>query len=182
MYHVHWKISIDEGATACCQPNIETSPRVCWEVCLTAGPGAGIGHKIVARLAKLLCVSVQLCRPTPAVFAQCCLEVGPASQICLRYTAASCLYPVHCLNLLLCRSDRMLAVHVHTSIFVCIYPISSVHTKFFCTFYIQTFSRFRSWMMPLWHPLAFCEISKLVRPLMKNLFPLISPWLIMLQY
>ena len=27
-----------------------------------------------------------------------------------------------------------------------------VHTKCFCTFYIQTFSRFRNWMMPLWHP------------------------------
>ena len=49
------------------------------------------------------------------------------------------------------------------------------HTKCFCTFYIQTFSRFRNWMMPLWHPWVFWDKRKLVRPLMKNLFPLISP-------
>ena len=75
VYHVHWERSMDEGRGQLIQPQSV-------EGCLNAGPGAGIRDQIVARLATLQRVCVQLCWPTPAVFTQWCLEVGSASQIC----------------------------------------------------------------------------------------------------
>ena len=87
VYHVHWERSMDEGRGQLIQPQfiepskheastqcwadvgpVETTPRVCWEGCLNAGPGAGTVYQVVARLATLRRVCVQLCRPTPAVF------------------------------------------------------------------------------------------------------------------
>ena len=97
---------------------IGTTPRVCWEGCLNAGPGVGkIGHQIVARLATLWRVCVQLCRPR--LHQQCspsavwrlaqprrCANATWRRHVCIQYTV----------NLLLCRSNRTLAVHVYTSI------------------------------------------------------------------
>ena len=92
-------------------------PRVCWEGCLNAGPGAGIGDQIVARLASY--VGLQQQCSTSAVWRLAhrrrCVNATRLRHVCIQNTV----------NLLLCRSNRMLAVHVHTSI--CMhYPISSV--------------------------------------------------------